>query len=71
MKQLVNTELNDDKCMHEIGKIQCYQEVTSHVKEMEDGTNLEIDQNICSKEAVWELVNKTSKQEVLEIFTIK
>ena len=43
MKQLVNTELNDDKCMHEIGKIQCYHEVTSHVKEWEDGTNLEID----------------------------
>nr|AAD25591.1 Mutator-like transposase [Arabidopsis thaliana] len=46
-------------------------EVTPHVKEWDDGTCIEIDQEFCSREAVWELVNKAAKQEVFGVNTIK
>ncbi|OAO89198.1 hypothetical protein AXX17_ATUG02400 (mitochondrion) [Arabidopsis thaliana] len=46
-------------------------EVTSQVIEWDDGTGIEIGQELCSREAVWELVNRAAKQEVFGVYTIK
>ncbi|KAG7553461.1 Zinc finger SWIM-type [Arabidopsis thaliana x Arabidopsis arenosa] len=39
--------------------------------EWEDGTGIELYQEFCSKEALWELVNKAAKQLVYGVLTIK
>ncbi|CAE6226069.1 unnamed protein product [Arabidopsis arenosa] len=51
--------------------------IPNHVKgtpkniEWEDGTGIELYQEFCSKEALWELVNKAAKQEVYGVLTVK
>nr|AAC17090.2 Mutator-like transposase [Arabidopsis thaliana] len=46
-------------------------EVTPQVIEWDDGTGIEIGQEFCSREAVWELVNRAAKKEVFGVYTIK
>ncbi|KAL9830731.1 putative MULE transposase domain-containing protein [Arabidopsis thaliana] len=46
-------------------------EVTPQVIEWDDGMGIEIGQEFCSREAVWELVNRAAKKEVFGVYTIK
>ncbi|XP_023642430.1 uncharacterized protein LOC111831643 [Capsella rubella] len=66
-----NMDDDEEDASHEYVELPGYVKERQYLKEWEDGTGLEKDQEFCSKDAVWDLVHKAANLNCFGVKTVK